>query len=70
MTLLVATFILCWAPYNLVIILELLWENSVPKSVASFTEYLLWLNSVINPGLYAATNPLFRKQLKKMFSFC
>ncbi|XP_072035565.1 histamine H4 receptor-like [Amphiura filiformis] len=40
----------------------------VPTAFASFTEYLLWLNSVINPFLYVATNPLFRKQLKKMFS--
>ena len=50
-------------PFNLVIILKILWINSVPKSVASFTEYVLWLNSVIilgrmfNPRLYVATNP-------------
>ncbi|XP_072035497.1 histamine H4 receptor-like [Amphiura filiformis] len=68
LTLLVVTFILCWAPYNFVIIMELVSVNSVPTAFASFTEYLLWLNSVINPFLYVATNPLFRKQLKKMFS--
>ena len=68
LTLLVVTYILCWAPYNVVIIMETLSPKSVSTPVASFTEYLLWLNSVINPCLYVATNTQFRNQLKKMFS--
>ncbi|XP_072037266.1 histamine H4 receptor-like [Amphiura filiformis] len=69
LTLLVVTYILCWAPYNVVIILETLSEDIVSKPVASFTEYLLWMNSGINPFLYVATNTQFRNQLKTMFSY-
>ena len=64
LTLLVVTYILCWAPYNVVIIMETLSPNSVSTPVASFTEYLLWLNSVINPCLYVVTNTQFRNQLR------
>ena len=67
LTLLVVMYAICWAPYNVVIILETLSEDNVATWLASFTEYLLWLNSAINPFLYVATNRQFRRQLKKMF---
>ena len=68
LTLLVVTYAICWLPYNVVIVMETLSEDNVPTWLASFTEYLLWLNSAINPFLYVATNRQFRNHLKRTFN--
>ncbi|XP_072035452.1 histamine H3 receptor-like [Amphiura filiformis] len=67
LTLLVVTYAICWFPYNVVIVLETLSKDNVATWVASFTEYLLWLNSAVNPFLYVATNRQFRNHLKRTF---
>ncbi|XP_072017822.1 beta-2 adrenergic receptor-like [Amphiura filiformis] len=67
LAILVAAYFICWTPYHIVLLMETIQEGSVPYPVVAFVEYLLWLNSTVNPFVYVCTNPLFRKQLRKMF---
>ncbi|XP_033115676.1 histamine H3 receptor-like [Anneissia japonica] len=62
---LVTVFLICWLPYNIYIIIER------PSSKFSnfgwiFVNYLLWINSAINPILYAVTNKEFRKTFARV----
>ena len=64
---LVTAYMICWLPYHIVLLMETVHEGSVAAPIVAFVEYLLWINSAINPFLYVCTNPLFRQQLEKMF---
>lgn len=66
---LVTAYIICWVPYHIVLLMDTVHEGSVAAPIVAFVEYLLWLNSAVNPFLYVCTNPLFRQQLRKMFHF-
>ena len=71
LTILVVVYLLCWTPYHVVLLIETLnsdaKSDAVAEPLSAFVEYLLWLNSAINPFLYVCTNRLFRKELYKMF---
>ncbi len=64
---LVSAYLICWLPYHIVLLMETLGEGTVQYPIVAFVEYLLWLNSTVNPFVYVCTNPLFRQQLTKMF---
>ena len=66
LSLLVVTFVICWAPHKIAEILDSVSTVSTP--IALTAEYILWVNSAINPFLYVSTNRQFRIQLKKMFT--
>ena len=68
LSLLVVTFVICWAPFNIVEILDSMSHGTVFIPIALTAEYGLWVNSAINPFLYVATNRQFRIRLKEMFS--
>ncbi|XP_071950104.1 histamine H4 receptor-like [Antedon mediterranea] len=71
LTILIVVFIICWLPYNIVAIIRNVSPELVSIRLWDLVNYLLWLNSAVNPVLYATTNVQFRKNfgelLEKLF---
>ena len=60
LSVLVLIFLICWLPYCVTNVIYLL-DHFVSLTVWSAVYYLVWLNSGLNPCLYAITSPKFRK---------
>ncbi|XP_041481794.1 histamine H1 receptor-like [Lytechinus variegatus] len=64
---LVLVFMICWTPFAVVKMYSSFSERGyVPHLVTTLTENLVWLNSTINPIIYAVTNPRFRKNFIRL----
>ena len=60
LSVLVLIFLICWLPYCVTNVIYLL-DHFVSLTVWNAVYYLVWLNSGLNPCLYAITSPKFRK---------
>ena len=63
-------FMLCWLPTYAIVILENVSFNialQTPRVVWQSIAFLSYLNSMLNPIIYAAYNQSFRKAFKKLF---
>ena len=58
---LVITFLIFWTPYTICALLQTLCPSCVSEGVFNFFFLWLWLNSSLNPLVYAASNPRFRQ---------
>ncbi|MGH0183662.1 UNVERIFIED_CONTAM: hypothetical protein FKN15_012036 [Acipenser sinensis] len=77
---LVATFALCWLPYHLNKILSVLTELEALPYTCSFDRFLLlahpyatclaYVNSCLNPLLYAYLDPAFRRSCAALIGCC
>nr|XP_054769452.1 probable G-protein coupled receptor No18 [Lytechinus pictus] len=64
---LVLVFFICWTPFAVVKVYDSFsGRGSVPPLVTALTGDLVWLNSTINPIIYAVTNPRFRKNFIRL----
>ncbi|XP_041480956.1 muscarinic acetylcholine receptor M3-like [Lytechinus variegatus] len=64
---LVIVFVICWMPFAVVKMYDCFSERgSVPPLVTTLTGDLVWLNSTVNPIIYAVTNPRFRKNFIRL----
>lgn len=54
-------FVVTWLPYNVCACVGAIWEGAVPDVVWTFSYYLCYLNSTINPICYALCNENFRR---------
>ncbi|XP_033106090.1 histamine H3 receptor-like [Anneissia japonica] len=64
----VTVFVICWLPYNMFIIIE----KPISKSsdfAWIFISYLLWINSGINPIVYAFTNKEVSENIRENHVF-
>ena len=62
--LLFSVFLLCWIPYTSVVLADK--DLSVPREAHRATNILLWINSGLNPYLYAWMIPTFRQSYKRL----
>ena len=60
------SFIICWVPYFTIFTFTPLCNCQVPQAVSSVALWLGYLNSTLNPILYAALNREFRKAFRKL----
>ncbi|CAF1065906.1 unnamed protein product [Rotaria sordida] len=69
----VFAFVICWCPYTLLTLIRALCKFE-DKCISSFiyeiTFWLLWLNSTINPLLYAFLHLKFREAFYRILCFC
>ncbi|XP_028654777.1 trace amine-associated receptor 13c-like [Erpetoichthys calabaricus] len=65
----VAVFILCWLPFYICTVLNQFINFSVPSVLSCAFLWLAYLNSCINPIIYALFYPWFQKSLKMLVTF-
>ncbi|XP_075251062.1 muscarinic acetylcholine receptor M2-like isoform X2 [Convolutriloba macropyga] len=66
LTAVLSSFIICWTPYSVLVIVLSFDSSLVPNSVFYTTYGLCYLNSLFNPGLYAYANEVFRRTFWKI----
>lgn len=67
--LIVAVFILCWAPHFVLIFYSSIAHVKIPLEVKVITTWLAFLNSTMNPFLYGFLNGKFRSGLKRFLGY-
>ncbi|XP_063963649.1 histamine H2 receptor-like [Lytechinus pictus] len=60
------SFIICWVPYFTIFTFIPLCNCEVPQALSSVALWLGYLNSTLNPILYAALNREFRRAFRKL----
>ena len=71
LTLLTTLFLVCWTPYTITtIIFGVCGDSCVNEDMYEAFVWLLWLNSTLNPFLYAYTNSQFASHYKKLLCGC
>ncbi|XP_072177899.1 histamine H2 receptor-like [Diadema setosum] len=60
------SFIVCWVPYFTIFTFTPLCKCEVPQAVLSVALWLGYVNSTLNPILYAALNREFRRSFRKL----
>lgn len=63
---LVIAFSICWLPYTVSTVTLSICDTCISEDLYEAFSWLLWLNSSINPLLYAAMNPRFRNHYKRL----
>nr|XP_054774356.1 D(1)-like dopamine receptor [Lytechinus pictus] len=67
---LVSVFIFCWLPYNITVVIGISCSyECIPETVFIVVENLVWINSALNPLLYAFTNVHFRRNFLTFLGF-
>ena len=66
----VFAFMMCWAPFWLIIISKRFrLVTKMPRNAQLFCLFLLYLSNTINPFICAGMNPVFRRESRKIL-FC
>ncbi|XP_028654776.1 trace amine-associated receptor 13c-like [Erpetoichthys calabaricus] len=65
----VAVFILCWLPFYTCTLLNQFIDFSIPSVVSCAFLWLAYINSSLNPIIYALFYPWFQRSLKLMITF-
>ncbi|XP_023238116.1 histamine H1 receptor-like [Centruroides sculpturatus] len=60
-------FVLCWLPYIITFMVTAYCEDCINPDVHTATIWLGYLNSTMNPFLYALCNANFKRAFKKLF---
>ncbi|XP_026074874.1 trace amine-associated receptor 9-like [Carassius auratus] len=62
----VAVHLLCWIPYYILTLTE---NTAIPPNILYCLVWLLYVNSCLNPLIYALFYPWFRKSIKYILTF-
>lgn len=62
-------FVLCWTPYHIAIMVVALCEQCLNMKLYSFSYWLCYLNSPINPFCYAFANAQFKRTFIRIMRF-
>ncbi|KAI8778308.1 muscarinic acetylcholine receptor gar-2 [Biomphalaria glabrata] len=62
-------FLLCWTPYHVAILIQAIDSNWVNPVFYSFSYWLCYLNSPINPFCYAFANVQFKRTFLRIMRF-
>jgi hypothetical protein len=65
---LIIGFIVCWTPYMVLVIIQNIFGHQVPSIFYGIFTFMGFLNSLINPIIYAVRNPAFRRAFKKVIN--
>ena len=66
--LVVALFIICWAPFAITMFFDVYYPRPLPRAVNILSLLLGYLNSMCNPTLYGVRNPAFRQGFVNLYS--
>ena len=61
-------FILCWTPYSILVIVMGFCKDCVSEELYSFSYFLCYINSTLNPVCYAFANRDFKVAFKKILT--
>lgn len=70
LAILVICFFFCWSPYTISTIIVAFCPGCVNVDMYEFFNWLLWINSSLNPFLYAYSNPRIRRHFQRMLCQC
>jgi len=62
----VITYVICWVPFHIVYDLSFIYPNIVSNSAFTYTFWMTYLNSTVNPFIYAFTSRDLRDAIKKV----
>ena len=54
-------FIICWLPFFVINILSVVWPYGIPVKLFQIVTWLGWLNSIMNPFIYACCSKDLRR---------
>ncbi len=60
------SYLLCWVPFHFVFDISAIKPELVPEPIYTFTFWLTYFNSTLNPFLYAYSNKEFKQAFKKV----
>ena len=66
--LVVALFIICWAPFAITMFFDVYYPSPLPRAVDIASLLLGYLNSMCNPILYGLRNSAFKQGFQKLYS--
>ena len=66
--LVVALFIICWAPFAITMFFDVYYPRPLPRAVDIISLLLGYLNSMCNPILYGVRNRSFKQGLLHLYS--
>ncbi len=66
----VVVFLICWLPYSIVNLINTFCDECITPAVVEIVDWILWMNSSINPFIYVLTNNVFRKTLLSILFPC
>ncbi|CAH1777876.1 unnamed protein product [Owenia fusiformis] len=69
LAILVVVYFVCWSPYTLMTIIKAICDSCVNEDIYEASNFLLWLNSSLNPFLYALMSSRFRENFRKILCF-
>lgn len=63
----IMTYLACWSPFHIIFDIIYYDENAVTMEWYTFASWCCYINSAVNPILYAAGSKDFRLAMKKVF---
>ena len=71
LSLVLLCYFICWVPYHIIFDISYFWRaDFITTPIILFGFWMSYMNSAINPLVYAYSNRYFRDAFKKMIKIC